>query len=288
MGTHDDPESLNIYVIYMEHYMENYDNFKKQIVYYLSARPGGVGDILKYFIILLEQCVKHNIRLYFYSDSIVNKFLKFKCEKMKISKSALQYTKKITNITELHSMDDNVLYSIDRGAMFSLGALRTIDSFFLNINISLSDFFEFDEHIVVNSNRILNTDEPSYISIHIRLGDSEIESINKSIHSTDKRLFNEHTLFNFIEHLKDDTILLCCDSSIYKNKLKEKYNKLTISDFKITHTGEGNPTEIEVFNTITEFYLLAKSKKIYMTSDSGFPLTAALFYKTPISKIHEP
>ena len=272
----------------MEHYMENYDNFKKKIVYYLSARPGGVGDILKYFIILLEQCIKHNIRLYFYSDSIVNKFLKFKCEKMSISKSALQYTKKITNITELHSMDDNILYSIDRGAMFSLGALRTIDSFFLNINISLSDFFEFDEHIVVNANRILNTDDPSYISIHIRLGDSEIESINKSIHSTDKRLFNEHTLFNFIEHLKDDTILLCCDSSIYKNKLKEKYNKLTISDFKITHTGEGNPTEIEVFNTITEFYLLAKSKKIYMTSDSGFPLTAALFYKIPISKIHEP
>ena len=60
------------------------------------------------------------------------------------------------------------------------------------------------------------------------------------------------------------------------------YNNINISNGKIGHTSFSITSKKEILDSLTEFYLLTKSKKIYAASQSGFSIVASKFNNIPI------
>ena len=49
----------------MEEYMNNYDMFKKHIVYDFRLGLGGIADCIKFFMFILKICMQHHIQLHY-------------------------------------------------------------------------------------------------------------------------------------------------------------------------------------------------------------------------------
>jgi hypothetical protein len=71
-----------------------------------------------------------------------------------------------------------------------------------------------------------------------------------------------------------------------KQKIKEKYNNIYITSGEIGHTSFTITTKKQVLDTVTEFYLLTNSKKIYAASRSNFSWSASIFKYDQISYIN--
>ena len=69
----------------MDNYINNYDSFSNIIIYNYDIGKGGIGDCIKFFMFILESCIKNNIRLYYKKNNIeIENFIKLKYDKMYI------------------------------------------------------------------------------------------------------------------------------------------------------------------------------------------------------------
>jgi hypothetical protein len=48
----------------MENYISNYKNYDKIFIYDFKLGDGGIGDYLKFFMIILSYCINNNIKIY--------------------------------------------------------------------------------------------------------------------------------------------------------------------------------------------------------------------------------
>jgi hypothetical protein len=251
-------------------YIDKYDSFSKKIVYVFNLGDGGIGDYTKFFLHILDLCIKYSIRLYVLkSDMILHKFLKLKYEKM--------YTVESSNIypQDISTLQSDILYAVTPFMFYNQD---------LNLNLPLSSTFYFTDDILKNIPSGLEV--KGNISIHLRLGDSFLETDpNYVLCKTDTRKYNESDLFKFIENNTDKNIIFFCDNITYKLKVKSKYDFIKITPYQIGHTSLSNTTEQEVLDGITEFYLLSQSDAIYYASNSGFSLMASKFNDIPYKKI---
>lgn len=265
----------------MQHYINKYDSFDKIIVYDFKLHYGGLGDCIKFFMFILNLCIKNDIKLYYLKNDIfINNYLKLKYEKMYITLDNIINYNKI-KYTDTFCITPNVYNIISPSDLYD-------DFNYKDTDININEVFEFNDSVKINSEKILlrlfNEKDNNYISIHLRLGDTYLETEKKFINCYgDKREYNEEKLYNFIENmiLCNENILFFCDNNGYKLKIKEKYNSVMITDLNIGHTGLINTTEKPVLDTITEFYLMTNSKKIFMASKSGFPKIASKFNNIP-------
>jgi hypothetical protein len=259
----------------MEEYINNYDTYNKKVIYNFQAGEGGIGDCIKFFMVTLNYCINYKYKIYYLKNNIpIEKYLKLKYSKMYINRNE---AKNINSISNEHSIKiiQNTDYNILLPCIF-------YNSFNYNsINIKIEDVFEFSNEVIINSQKLLFN--PSYISIHLRLGDKYLET-DKSfiIVKNDQRRYNEEKIYEFIEKNYNKNIFFFCDNKSYKNKIKNKYDKIIITDWDIGHTGLLNTNDIQTLNTITEFYLMTNSEQIYSASPSGFSVMAAKFKNIPI------
>ena len=72
---------------------------------------------------------------------------------------------------------------------------------------------------------------------------------------------------------------------MYKNKIKQLFPFINISNASIGHTSIESTTEKQTLDAVSEFYLLTKSKKIYAVSYSGFSKMAVFFNNIPYTKL---
>ena len=247
----------------MENYINNFYSYTDCIVYNFEIGFGGIGDCIRYFIYILENCMKNNQRLYYKKNNIeIENYLKLIYDFMYID--------------DLSSRN----YTI-------VGPQQYYDySHLLNSNIKISDVFYFSNEIIENSKIIFPTNITNYISIHLRLGDKFLEIPNKYKYvQDDTRCFNEENINKKIEKYKNDAIFFCCDNNSFRNKIKERYNNIIITTGEIGHTSFTNTSKKQVLDTITELYLLTKSQKIYSASQSGFSIIASLFNHIPFERI---
>lgn len=257
--------------------METYNTSNKRIIFKFEIEKGGIGDLTKFFSFLLSICIKNNIKLYLLkTNNLVHKYLKLKNENMYISDNEISNPLFLSNLNQLGNILENKDYIIEPAGLYSIFNYETI-------NFTLDDIFCFSDEIVLKGNSFINK---SYISLHLRLGDFflETDKIDKSYH-TDNRKYDEKKLFELIELNKDKNIIFFCDNNAYKQKLKEKYNYIIITDYNIGHTGMSYVSDIQVRDTITEFYLMTNSDCIYMLSSSGFPIMASKFKNIELNKI---
>ena len=273
-------ENCNI----VENYLNKYDGLQTKIVYDFNIGFGGIGDLTKFFMYLLNLCIQNNIKIHYLVNNIfVEKYLKLKYSKMYITKEQIiGMTIPITNINDILNMNSQNYYIIQPMNFYSVFS----DTHSYNdLHIPLQELFYFSEEVKLNNQQLLFNDD-NYISLHLRLGDKYLET-DKSfvLCKEDARAYNENDIFTFIENNYNKTILFFCDNHSYKIKIKAKYNNIIITDYNIGHTSLYNTPDDQVLNTITDFYLLSKSQYIYIASRSGFSLMASKFKNIPISKI---
>ena len=150
--------------------------------------------------------------------------------------------------------------------------------------INIGDVFYFSDEIINNSLLIFPKSISNYISIHLRLGDKFLEIKNKRIKNIiDKK--NDIRYFS-LEN-KDEYIFFCCDNYSFRQKTKDKYNNIIITNGEIGHTSYLITSPKQILDSLTELYLLTKSKKIYAASSSGFSIVAANFNNIPYIKLYQ-
>jgi hypothetical protein len=254
----------------MEKYIQKYDTFTKKIVYKFEFGYGGLGDFLKFFIYILNICLKNNYKLYYLiNNNSIEKYIKLKYPKMYITNQEINNVYNINNEHELFNIN-NYNYLIVTPFCFYENCKH-------DNQIKLSDVFEFSDEIRMNSYQLLPNKNIKYISIHLRLGDYYLENNTNLPCKEEKRVFNENNLFYCIEQNYDKNIIFFCENNNYKLKIKQKYNNVIILNSEITHTTLSNNSEQSILDTITEFYIMTNSEKIYAASISGFSFMSSRF-----------
>jgi hypothetical protein len=247
----------------MEEYIKNYDSYEKSIVYNFGIGAGGIADCIKFFMMLLDTCMKEGTRLYYKRNNIqIEKYIKLKYEKMYIDNPTKSDILRIMYPQEHPQYYHNIQY---------------------NFSIPIQDVFYFTNEIKVNSFSLLDYTITRYNSIHLRLGDKYLETDKRFVLcKNDIRDYSEERIFKYIEANIDKNIFFCCDNNEYKLKLKKMYPNIIVTTCNIGHTSLSNTSEKQVLDAITEFYILTNSQSIFCGSRSGFSVIAAQFKKIPI------
>lgn len=245
----------------LQNYINNLKNFKNSIVYEYKLGDGGLGDYLKFFMIILEKCIKNNIRFYCKINNLeIEKYIRLKYIIFYIKRNKI---KKLKNYT-----------------------IRVPGDYYnennFNFNIALNEIFYFVDNIKINVKNILSPLPKNYISVHLRMGDKFLETDqNFVVCKEDQRKYSEEAINKFIENNINKNIIFFCDNKNFKLKIKNKYKNVNITNAKIGHTALFNTSNKQVLDTITEFYILSNSQSIYAASASGFSLMASKFNKIP-------
>jgi hypothetical protein len=151
--------------------------------------------------------------------------------------------------------------------------------------IPACEIFQFSDKVQAHGKLSLPISEP-YIALHIRLGDKFLETEKKNILCpNDVRQFAEEQLFSFLTTNSNRTIVVFCDNRSYKEKLKQLYTNLILTECAVGHTSSGNSTEQEALGAFAEFYLMTKSEKIVAATRSGFSIMASKMYQCPITDL---
>ena len=234
----------------MEEYMNKYDEYTTAIVYNFNLGDGGIGDCIKFFMFILEKCMKDKTRLYYKKNNIpIEKYIKLKYDKMYNSKG---------NIVDVY-----MYYS----------------EFNYDYSIPIQDVFYFTDEVKINASIPIS----NYISIHLRLGDKFLETDTSFIVcKNDAKSYDEEKIYKFIEDNSDKPIFFCSDNTKYKVLLKEKYKNIFVTTFDIGHTSLLNTTDKQTLDAISELYILSNSELLYRASESGFSMIASKFKNIPI------
>ena len=249
----------------MQSYIENFNSFEKKIVYDFQLGSGGIGDSLKFFMYILDACIKNNERLYYKKNNlIIEKYIKLKYPIMYIDQSMIDHNR---------SMIDSWTF-VHPGLYYN--------TFNTNYSIDIKDVFYFTDKVKINAASLFPQTVRDYVSIHLRLGDKYLETDQSFVLCThDERQFSEESLHNLISENYSENIFFCCDNAAFKLKLQHRYNKIITTTCRIGHSSLNNTTKHQVLDAISEFYILTNSKMIYGASQSGFSLIASKFNNIP-------
>lgn len=266
----------------MDSYISNYDTLSKRVVYTYGIGDGGIGDILKSFMYLLDVCIQNNIKLCYLSNGSFDTYLKLRMPQMYITEDKIfnpEYNTYdilyIRKIEELAELDTDAIYIVRPQLMYQ------VDNIYDKLQYTVNSVFYFTEEVQSRAYNFIGS-EP-YSSIHLRLGDKYLETDPKFVicHG-DARVYDESAIFRYIE-ATTKRLVFFCDNTAYKQKIKDKYPHVYITDYEIGHTSLSNTSELQLLNAMTEFYLLSCSQHIYSASNSGFSMMASKFQGVPIS-----
>jgi hypothetical protein len=260
----------------MEEYVINRKKYTKNVVFLIPYFQGGIGDLIKFFTCLVQLCIEHKIKIHYYLTNLaVNKFLLLKHPELYLSNINTQPIN-LSDINDLNIISDDKYYIVQPHLMYKI-----ID--YSKLYLKGSDIFYFSKEVIERSKTFKLE---NYISIHVRLGDKYLEIPAHLIQCiTDVRPYDEDKISKCIEKNINTNIVLFCDNLQYKQKMKEKYPFIHLTDFKIGHTALPSTTDENTIDTLAEFYLLSKSQKIFIANESGFPVMSSKFYNIPLLNI---
>ena len=240
----------------MNSYINNYSKFDKTVIYNFHMENGGIGDYIKFAMLILSDCMNNNIKFYIKrNDTLLEQYIKLKFENLYINEDEIT---KLSDVTILRPNDYYYKHTE-----------------FANLKLNWNEVFYFSDIVKSNADKLFPNHVKEYISLHIRLGDKNMP--DQMNHPNDDRVFNEKKLYEFIETNSKKNIFCVSDNQDYKLKIKNKYNNIIITDIDIRHTASQKTTSKQILDGVTEFYLLTKSQLIYCPNHSGFSKVAAKF-----------
>jgi hypothetical protein len=268
----------------MDNYIQNYDKYEKVVIYDFKLGYGGIGDCIKFFIHLLELCIKYEYKLYYLVNNIkIERYLKLKYDKMYINNDNLKNTIRVSNDNQLKNISTDKNYIVEPFIFYHIFN----PNYTYNFSIKIEDVFDFSDDVKENVKNLLPENITEYISIHLRLGDKYLETEREFIHcKEDSRSFSETKLFQYIEENYNKNLIFFCDNDNYKHKIKNIYSNIILTNCCIGHTSLSNTTDKQILDSITDFYILTNSQMICSVSNSGFSVIASKFKNIPIFKIY--
>ena len=244
----------------MDDYINNLHKFNKIIIYNFKLGDGGIGDYIKFFMICLTYCMDNNIACYQKINNIkIEKYIKLKYDFLYITEDEILKLK----------TDFEIKTPVDY--------YKTTH---FNYNVNINEVFYFEDIVKMNVKNILTSSITDYISIHLRLGDKDIDCDMREKYvlcKDDTRNFSRDNIYKFIENNYKKNIMFFCDNNEYKLKIKKKYPNIILTNSQIGHISFSNTTHKQVLDTVTDFYLLTNSELIYAASYSGFSVVASKF-----------
>ena len=263
----------------METYLSRYDSFTKKIVYSFRQGDGGIGDCIKYFMYTLYLCMKYDIQLYYLINSItLEKHLILKHPKMYIRKENMKGERPIKEHEITEKVQPGKHHIIFPQTFWKIFKDYTM------LQIPVNDVFDVSDQVKVHSSRVILGNP--YNALHIRLGDKFLETDAKyNPCKNDVRELDEEKLYSFLETNSEKLFLLVCDNQTYKLNLKQKYKNVVVTNCAVAHTNLQNTTEKQIVDAFVEFYLMAKSEKIFAATHSGFSIVASKFSMIPYERI---
>ena len=277
----------------------------KYCVYDFRQGNGGLGDFIKFYMILFHLCIKYNHTIQCkVNNHYMEKYIILKNTEAYITENPGKQINFNTDFKALESwitnesdVDERCELSPDRLVRLyrnSSESFRTANAnlFTHKYTENLNRIFNFSDEVKKNAQTICplcfsNSGEiTNYSSIHLRLGDKFLETDNKYINvKEDVRTFSEERLYKFIETNSDKTFMFFCDNNKFRLMIKNKYNNIIIPDSCIGNTSLNNTTDKQTLDAVSEFYLLSNSKEIYKGSYSGFNMIASKFNNIPLITI---
>jgi hypothetical protein len=253
----------------MEEYLLNRPTYLKKVIFVIRYYEGGIADFIKFFLFLIQLCIQKQLKIYFaITDLRLNKWLKLKYPEFYYIPNNEVI---LDDISQLDMLDVNIDYTVYPKILYST---FSYDKLYLKG----SDIFTFSSEIIELSKGF---SLEKYVSIHVRLGDKFLEiPLEQNQCINDVRHFNEEAVLECIQ--QNPGILVFCDNLKYKQKLQQTY-KIELTAFKIGHTCLPTTSDEVVMDSLTEFYILAKSQHIFISNDSGFSKMAANFYNVPFT-----
>lgn len=250
----------------MDNYVRKFNSYDRSVIYDFRLGYGGIGDYLKFFMIILTECIQKNTRFYHKINNIeISKYIKLKHDIFNI---------KTCDIPKLNE------YSIKRPFEYYNDSTYRGD-------IRLSEVFYFSDQIKCNVENIISVLPDKFISIHLRMGDKFLETDKKYVFCKhDTRKFSEESIQHIITNNSDKNILFFCDNNEKKQEIKTKYDNILVTNATIGHTSLSNTTSRQIIDSITEFYILTNSEQIHAVSKSGFSEVASKFNGSPLIKYY--
>lgn len=257
-----------------------------------NPQPPGLADYLRGTISLFQYSQKYNYKLLLNTSHPIFNFFekndKFTTDHHDIIHEAIpgsnhsSYSSINNSLITFFSskrsfsvMTNNFYYSsnnnFDNFSDLSVECIQYLRSFLIpNIELSTN---------ITNVFTYLNIEKNiPYTVIHIRCGDA---FLNNNDHY-DNNLFKHYSnIINGITKNTSEPIILLTDSSIMGKSFKQAYESLSYWDNTKIHIGDLKNSNSNICDTLTDFFILAYSSKIYGTSTSGFSKVASLIYNIP-------
>lgn len=257
----------------MEGYLKKYNKLKYLQIFNFKVGSGGIGDNIKYFTCLLQQCIKNNHKIKYVKNNIpLEKYLKLKYDFFYISKKRFEIIKKTKKKNTYNIKAPKDYYHKMK---------------YKDLEIKHEDIFYFTNEVKINSKLLLPNIE-KYTSIHLRLGDKYLETSMKFIQAKkNTRKFDENRINKYIkENISSNNLVFFCDNQKFKNRIKNRFKEIIVTNSKIGHTSLRNTNNKQVLDAITEFYIITNSEKVVAGSESGFSIISAKFRGIPLINIY--
>jgi len=173
----------------------------------------------------------------------------------------------------------NSMYTFVNGKHENFGYISEDCQLFLRNMLCPS--FELEKRInEIFENIYQFTINEEFIIIHLRNGDDLLHDKNNY---NDQLYWNQYTrIKNIVDQNTTIKKVLLCDSATIGRKIKEEIPELYYWDNSKVHLGDliNNETN-SVLDTLTDFFIMSKAKKIISCQHSGFSRVCSIIYDIP-------
>jgi hypothetical protein len=247
----------------MDEYVRDYPTFQTHIVFVFGLGDGGLGDFVKYFVIVLSFCKTHKIAAHcLVTGTHLEKHVRLRHD-WYVTDVPTQRLDALTS-----KLTPHVFYGLSPQSLYTC----QVDKSF-----PYSEVFTFSDAVLELARSFHVPDR--YTSIHLRMGDKFLETDKKFVLCVDdQRSFREEDLVRWIER---PNVVFFCDNYAYKMKIKSKCPQVYVTDWPVAHSSLANTTEEQVMYAVAEYVIMTRSVNIIAASKSGFSKTSACFHRIP-------
>ena len=254
--------------------------------------PPGLADYLRGTITLYYFSQKYGYKLLIDNDHPLFKFIKpnvniISCETNDVKELLiLSYPEIYTNLNKMFSEGNSFsvithsFYSVYNGCIYNWGNITNdCKEFIKNVYSPTIEIENNIEHVFNTVYKFDKTQE--FKLIHLRFGDDFIHD-----NIFDETKYNDYyNKIRYLIHNSKYKCVLISDSSIIANKLKENIKELCYWNNSKVHIGDLiNNKESSILDTLTDFFIMSKSKEIISNCPSGFSMCASTIYDIKYSQ----
>ena len=189
-------------------------------------------------------------------------------------------------VNHLNSINNNENYYLFSNSFPIFSKIRNEAKQFIKLKIAPNQLMQQNIRLRMSN---LGLKRKGYSVIHMRVGDGYLLS-NDTVNRESLLFLDQISNFLTKNINPESKNLLLSDNNYIKKLMKERFPSLIIQNRPITHLGEQSElSDVEVMNTMLDFYTMANSNKIFSFSKfgwgSGFSEWCSVVYNIPYVKI---